>query len=228
MKTAARRERDRIRKQLAAEAKAEVKRLAILAEVARLEQEAKRKEIADEGVVSAVLRKPIATPCGFVLLGARVSVEGGKIARIDPVAALKLTDRQRRAARQLQTDWREVGGGLNVRAVDYLRSGGGGDPRGVHLAMRRQIDTRARLDAALTFAGAFAVILARVVLDGIPPAVWAYQEGRLAEDAPRWVAAALDRLAAFYWPPREDGPSRERILTFGPSRNTYELAEEMD
>lgn len=220
----ARKIRKREQKQRERERAREKTRLLIVAEMERIERDAARKEIIDETFVSRVLRHPVLTPGGYMLVGARIEVAAGRPARIDPVLALKLTERQRRAARQIQTDWREVGAGLNVGAVDYLRSGGGGDGSGGHGAMRRQIDTRARLDAAMAFLGAFAPLVAKVVLDCIPPKVWAYQEGRPVEDAGRWVAAALDRLALFYWPPREDGVSRECILTIGPPRSAYDLS----
>lgn len=158
-----------------------------------------------------------------MLVGARIEIQDGKPARVDPVAALKLTERQRKAGRQIQADWREVGAGLNVSPTGYTRGSGQGSGMGGHAAMRRQIDTRARLDGALTFLGAFAPLVASVVLNCIPPAVWACQEGRPVADAGRWVEGALDRLALFYWPEARDGSVHERILTFGPPRKSYTM-----
>lgn len=217
-----RQQRSRERRRAAAVARA-------TAEAEQLENEAQAAERFAEHLAPAVQRAPVVTPGGVMLLGPRIEILDGKPARVDPVAALKLTPRQRRAARQLQADWREVGAGLNVTALSYIRGSGHGTGTGAHAAMRRQIDTRVRLDGAVMFLGAFAPLVARVVLDGIPPAVWAHQEGRSVEDAPRWVEAALNRLSDFYWPEAPERPRGsvvERILTFGPPRQAYELITE--
>lgn len=202
-------------------------RLLAIAEAERLEKEADAAERFSEALAPFVLRHPVQTPSGYMLVGARIEIQDGKPARVDPVAALKLTDRQRKAGRQIQMDWREVGAGMNYATAGYGRGGGPGDILGSHAVMRRQIDTRARLDGALAFLGAFAPLVAAVILNCIPPAVWACQEGRPAADAPRWIEAALDRLALFYWPEAQGGGRpTERILTFGPPRQAYTLETE--
>lgn len=201
-----------------------------LAEAERLELEGAAAERFAEHLAPFVMRNPVVTPAGVMLLGPRVEIQDGRPARVDPVAALKLTPRQRKAGRQIQADWREVGAGLNVAAAGYLRGSGQGSGTGGHAAMRRQIDTRARLDGALTFLGAFAPVVARVILDCVPPAVWAFQEGRTVEEAVAWVGAALDRLGRFYWPEpvMQSGAPIERILTIGPPRAAYVISLEKE
>lgn len=225
--TPERRAAARVRQERSRERRRQAARLLAVAEAERLEKEAGAAERFGESLAPFVLRHPVVTAAGVMLIGTRIEIQDGKPARVDPVAALKLTDRQRKAGRQIQADWREVGAGLNVAAAGYARGSGQGAGLGGHAAMRRQIDTRARLDGALTFLGAFAPLVASVVLNCIPPAVWAAQEGRSAEDAPRWVEAALSRLASFYWPEvahvSTSGRPIERILTFGPARASYDV-----
>lgn len=218
------REKSRDKKRRQRDRRRERARVSAIAEAETLEREMARREILDEAQAPAIMRKPIIAADGTAILGARVEVIDGKPSRIDPVARLKLTERQRRAARQLLADWREVGGGLNVRAVDYLRSGNGGDGQGAHEAMRRQIDTRARLDGAMARLGAYTVLVARVVLDCIPLDVWARQKGKTPENAMGWLEAALDRVAAFYWPATPDSTHHDRILTIGPPKSAYDMS----
>jgi hypothetical protein len=220
-----RREAARIRQQRSRDRRRDAARLRAIAEAQRLEQEAAAADRFAEQLAPFVMRNPVVTQAGVMLIGPRIEIRDGRPARVDPVASLKLTVRQRKAGLQIQADWREVGAGLNVAAAGYLRGSGQGGGMGGHAAMRRQIDTRARLDGALTFLGAFAPVVARVVLDCVPPAVWACQEGRPAEDAAAWVTAALTRLAGFYWPepPAYQGAPIERILTIGPPRQAYSV-----
>lgn len=213
------RERTRDRQRRKRDRDRESRTLAATVEAERLEAQAERH-------APSVLRNPIISPAGFMVVGARVEVIAEKPARVDPVAQMKLSERQKRAARHLLADWREVGDGLNVAAVDYLRTGGGGGGDG-HDGMKAQIETRARLDGALTFLGAFAPGVARIVLDCIPLKVWAKQAGKTEADAVAWINAALTRLALFYWPPQQNGTSHERILTFGPPRASYGLSSEI-
>ncbi len=223
-----RRDAARLRQQRSRDRRRDAARLRAIAEAQRLEQEADAAERFAESLAPYVMRNPVVTQGGVMLIGPRIEIQSGKPARVDPVASLKLTLRQRKAAHQIQADWREVGAGLNVAAAGYLRGSGQNSGMGGHAAMRRQIDTRARLDGALTFLGAFAPVIARVVIDCVPPAVWACQNGRPADDAVGWVTAALDRLGMFYWPepPLVPGAPVERILTIGPPRQAYELTGE--
>ncbi len=225
MLTPERRAKNRLRQERKRERDREANRLLALAEVERAERDARLREIADEEVVSRALRQPQIVK-GRMLVGVRMEVTEGRPARVDVLAALKLTERRKRAGHQLVADWREVGGGVNVAAVDYLRTGGAGEGLGGHAALRRQIDTRQRLDGALAAAGAFAGLLARVLLDGVPLAVWAEEEGRTWELARRCIDVALDRVAAWFWPPREGRAMGERILTFGPARGEYDMEVE--
>lgn len=221
-------EQERLKKARQRQRRAEAAKLKIEAEATRIEEEAKHRERVAERAAPAIMRDQVKSEHGYVLRGVQIEVVNGKPARVDPIAALKLTGRQRQAGRQIQADWREVASGINVGAVDYLRSGsGGGDGTGAHFGIFNQILIRRRLDGAITFLGAFAPLVARVVLDCIPAHQWAYQEGRPVEDASRWVAAALDRLALYYWPPQivvgMSGGRTKRILSFGPPREDYDL-----
>jgi hypothetical protein len=210
------RERKRLRDEIAA-----------LAEAERIRFAAESQERHDESVVSAALRKPIVTPTGYVVMGARLAVSGNRISRVDPLASESLSDRQRGAARKLQQDHREAESGAGARIADYGgdRGGGGDQPiLGQDIGMIVYIQARTRLAAALAYAGAFSVILRRVVLDAVPLAVWAYQEGHTAEDALRWLGNALTRLALFYNPPVKVSLSTGRILTIAPARSEYDLS----
>lgn len=214
------REKSRLRKQRQRERTRERHRLAAIAEAEQLERDILKREVLDEYAAPAIMRCPILMADGHMLLGPRVQVIDGCPARVDPVAALKLTARQRRAGRQLAADWREVGAGISMCAVDWMR-GSHGEGLGGHAAIRRQIDTRQRLEGVLAFLGAFAPLVARVVMDCIPLSVWAEQAGRTHDQAIGWLSAALDRAALFYWPQSPGRLPTERILTIGPPRSDY-------
>ncbi len=180
-----------------------------------------------------------------MLLGPRVEVVNGRAVRVlspgsdsDPIAKLArdskaVTPRHLQAFRRLQQDWADVGAGPNAAAVDYLRSGGGGDGLGGHLAMLGQIDARKSLEGAKAFLGAFWPMVCRVVLDCLPLSVWLSEENerRAARgDGPMasanvvaWVGAAGSRLSAFYWPPKQDERAGPKILTIGPARESYDM-----
>lgn len=223
MLTPERREKNRIRQERKRERDRERDRLLALAEAERQERDTARREISDEMVVSNALRRPLIGRDGTMLIGARMEVIEGRPSRVDVLAALKLSPRRKRAGHQLQADWREVGAGVNVAAVDYLRAGGAGEGMGGHAALVRQIATHDRLRAALTASGAFAGLLSRVVLAGVPLAVWAEEAGKTWALARRCIDVALDRVADSYYPESE-GRAGERILTIGPARAEYDMA----
>lgn len=250
MRSAAQRETHRLREERRRNRVRETNRLLAIAEAERVE----RQERADEDVVSAVLRKPIMTSEPHVtgrhhyagvaeegallvftatgqtaparmIVGPRIEIIDGRPSRVDVLAGLKLTERRKSAGLLLRADWQEVGTGINASAVDYFRSGGGGSGLGGHATILSQIKTRARLDGAMTAAGAFAPLLARVVLDGVPLAVWACQAGRTIQAARGWLEAALDRVAAYFWPDAPRG-AVQRIRTIGPARAEYGVTTE--
>jgi len=185
-----------------------------------------------EAQAPAILRCPIVSADGVMLLGARVVIVDGKPERAlplhsvsDPLGALDAPGVQHRhifAGRQLQADWHDVGAGLGVPPSDLLRSGGSGGagPRG-HAGMLHQIEVRRRLEGALAWAGAFAPSLVRVCLDCIPVGIWATQVGKPYPEALSWIIAGLERLALFYNP--EPAPLTPRILTIGPARGEYQI-----
>lgn len=81
----------------------------------------------------------------------------------------------------------------------------------------------------MAFLGAFAPAVARVVLDGIPIAVWASEPdpfgvARTTVDGIAWIALALARLSVFYNPPIE--ASGVRIRALGPAREDYSTEAE--
>lgn len=188
-----------------------------------------------------------------MIVGPRVRILDGKPVRAlavgahNPAAALTLSPRQRHAATRLLVDWREVGAGLGLGAVDYMSAGGGGDHYlravGAHDSMAAQIVMRERLDGAVRYLGPFGRPIARVILDGIPVRVWQEEENarrsalnaRARDRVGGWmeiipelrdgdavIIAGLTRLADFYSPP-EDRVTREPLLSFGPTRSSYEL-----
>lgn len=202
-------------------------------EARRIEADATRAELIGETLAPAIMREPVIAPDGHMILGARVAIVNGRpvrslpdqIARDPLFAHVRLTPRQAKAARIFRLDWEEVGAGIGVGAVDYLRSSGsGGNGHGAHQALVIQLSTRARLDAAFATAGAFSHILARIVLDCIPVSVWARETGQPIEDAMAWLRGGLDRLANLYTPPVPERKTAQKYPTFGPPRESYEVA----
>ena len=173
-----------------------------------------------------------------LLIGARVHIVNGRPVRAAPIGtigdivadrgrtSLKLSANARRAARELQHDWSDVGAGVTAGVANLMADGGGGQsgkPPG-HDAMLAQIEARRRLEAAVTYMGAFAPGVVRIVIDSIPVATWATEAGKSYGDACAWIEAGLSRLAGFYWPvvPIRRGVSE--ILTIGPARADYSLS----
>jgi hypothetical protein len=165
-----------------------------------------------EFMATSVLRGAIVTPDGRMLRGPIVRIIAGR-----PMIGAEFAfapRRSRRAAVTLRLDWQEVGAGLNVAAVDYLRSGGAGSGSGAGAAMIGQIATRTRLDGALAHLGDAAHAIGRTVLDCIPIPIWANEENArrerkaldplLPDVAVAYIAAGLARLADYYWPPRDN------------------------
>lgn len=234
-KRAERRARKSADRQRQRERQREQHRVASEAEAARIEIEAARKERLDEDLAPAVMRNAVTRKIDVdgemverMIVGPRVQIIDGRPVRAfgpmaDPINRLRLKERQQKAALALQADWRDVGAGLGAGAMDYLRTTGGGGgavPPG-HEAMLGQIAARARLEGALTHLGAFTPAVVRVVLDGIPLSCWAVEAARTVEDARGWIVAALERLAGFYFPPRQTFDGDIVILAFGPSRESY-------
>ncbi len=218
-----RRTQARDRKRLQRERQRERARIAAI-------EEAWRQEISAEFLAPAIRRNPITTEAAVMLVGSRIAVINGKACHTDPIARSKSShfkDRHRRAARRLQQDWHDVGAGIGVGGMDYLRAGGGAGMGG-HVSILAQIQVRADLDGALTFAGAFAPSLARVVLDCIPIAIWVLEpdqmraEPRTEDEGAAWIAAGLDRIAEFYWPEGEKSSGSSVVIRrFGPPRQSY-------
>jgi hypothetical protein len=225
-RTANAREFARLRKQRQRDRQREMRRLAA-------EAEASRQETIAEHLAPSVLRHPILDRDGGMLVGPRVYIVDGMPVRAlalgvegDPVRKLarerSITQRHKEAARQLQCDWADVGSGINASAVDYLRSGGGGgDGMGGHAAILGQVQARARLEGAMAHLGAFAPSVVRVVLDCVPVYVWAESVGKARDDGVAWIAAALTRLALFYWPAGEVAVEQRRAFVFAPARSAY-------
>lgn len=209
-----RREKKRMDKQLERERKREAARLRAIAEAKRIEDEA-------EALAPRVLREPVHI-AGQMICGPMVEIIAGRA--VHGAANPRFTMRQNQAAHRLRLDWREVGTGCGVAAVDYERARGSGDGLGGHQAMLGQLKARARLEAALAFLGAFTPGIRRVVLDCVPIPVWADEAGKSPEDAVAWIRAALDRLSRFYDPPAvETTVQRKGFLTFGPRQDAYEV-----
>ena len=208
--------------------------------------QAERLELVNESLAPRVLRMPVEIPerrfpgglghdpgrgwrwtvggvmaDARVLVGPRVAIEGGLPVRAIGCDLSALTQDHLRAARRLSAAWDAVGTGVGVRAVDYLRTGGGGGgttPAG-HGAMLAQVRLRAELEAALAHLGAFVPVVAAVILDCVPISQWAAGTGRTLQDAVAFLRLALDRLASHYWP--EPEARTVRIRTIGPPRDAY-------
>lgn len=222
-KTLARRERNRIRERNRLERRRLQRQLDAEIEAARLEAEISRVAIIDEAAAPGVMRNPVVLPNGRMLIGPRVQVTDGRPAHVDPLVNLKLTAAERKAALQFRADWREVGSGVNVSAVDYNQARGSGDGAGAHEAIGAQIATRERLDGAVLALGSFAPGISRVVLDGVPTTQYAVEAGITGPNAVAWIAAGLSRLSRHYWPAGEVVSRRNpvRVRTMGPHRSEY-------
>lgn len=212
------------------EKKAEERRLAAIAEIEQAERDVARWESEDETLAPYVLRRAIFGRDGQMIRGALVTVMDARPMFSDPVSgSRRFTERQKQAAKRLQTDWREVGEGTNAGAVDLLATRGGGDGEGRHSAMVAQINVRTSLEAAWTHLGAFAPGVKRVVIDCIPLSAWsvetqATKSPKTPDEAGTWIGLALDRLANFYHPPRTELPVRS--FAIGPGRGAYHVAGE--
>lgn len=229
-----RRERARERQRRHRERQTERARLAAIAEAEKLDKIVPAAQRLEH--FAAPSGPPSGRRSGSLLTGPRVAVIDGRAVRMmplecgeDPIVAFarkskQITELHVEAARRLQLDWDEVGTGLNVGAIDYLRVGGGGSGGdGTNMAMMAQVAARLRLEAALTWLGAFAPAMARVVLDNVPINVWAAEEGKAPRDAVAWLVAGLDRLLMFYRPPSRQQGGTPHPLAFGPARAAYQV-----
>lgn len=190
---------------------------------------AEQQETLAEHLAPKVLRFPIVDRNNHMIVGPRIVIEGQRAIRNDPLANIKLPAQSKRAARRLLMDWNDVGCGVGVGAMDYLRSGGGsGDGLGGHTAMLAQIEARRSLEGAMTFLGALTPVVSRVVLDGIPAWVYAQETATESDAVIAMLRVALARLALFYWPEPRAASGEVQILTFGPARSAYEVEIEGD
>ena len=202
------------------ERKAEERRLAAIAEAEQVERDVDRWETEDESLAPLVLRRALFGANGQMIRGALVTITDARPMFSDPISgSRRFTSRQKQAAKRLQTDWREVGEGLNAGAANLMATGGGGDGEGRHNAMVAQINARVSLEAAWTHLGAYAPGVKRVVIDCIPLAAWSTEAGKTPDEAGTWIGLALDRLAAFYHPPQPTG--RVKTFAIGPARDSY-------
>ncbi|WP_428492148.1 hypothetical protein [Rhodopila sp.] len=165
-----------------------------------------------EWLAPAAMRNSVLDHAGNMISGARVQIVNGLPIRSSGLPNNTPTQHKMAAAR-LQADFSDVGNGLNAPAIDYGAVGGGrGDGLGGFAAMLAQLDTRRRLEGALTSLGACASGVARVVLDCIPTAVWAPEAGLTPIEAAAWISAGMTKLVSFYWPEPADGRAN-RIRT---------------
>jgi hypothetical protein len=173
------------------------------------------------------MRHAITSTEGYMLSGPRVRIINGRPERTNALEmeiGLKnpeFTVMRRWAARQFLLNWNDVGAGVNVAAMDYLRSGGGVGGEGGHRALMEQVQARGRLEGAMAFLGAFAPGVCRIVLDGVPISEWVKETepGCTVREGVAWLMLALDRLVLFYDPP---APSKRVIIrTIGPPRADY-------
>lgn len=131
-----------------------------------------------------------------------------------------ITEEHVKAAVRLQTDFDEVGTGIGLGASDYLNKSAGrtapgsGVSAAKHAAIAEQLDTRARLEAALTYVGGMVDILVPVVLQGVDVSAWAEARGFSADQSVGYLAAAMNRLCEFY------AGGEPVVGVFGPSKRS--------
>jgi hypothetical protein len=193
-RSAASKERDRLSKTRTNEQKR-----------ARAIEAAQALDLRHEALVPAIMRLPVLTSDGkTVLRGAMVEIVDGFPRRAtgwhdDAIGRIKTTAEQHTAARLFQADHSEAGGGINVSATDYSALGGGsGDGTGRHEGLKKQIAARARLEGAHAHMGALGPVVIRVVLDCVPVAEVARQDGAAIEQTRGRLIAGLNRLVEFY------------------------------
>jgi hypothetical protein len=188
-------------------------RAAVSAELLAAQQEQMAEELAP-----AVLRNPIVRPDGSVLRGAKISIVDGRPERALPLIdrdvvgdlhsrSPQMTDRLKRAARLLQADVSEVGGGVNVNPANWARegvSGGSSDGSGAHAGLLRQVACQDRLRGAAEALGAHGDGVSRVVIDGLSVAAWSAESGLEPAVALAWVLQGLSKLANYYWPANDN------------------------
>jgi len=196
--------------------------------IAAVEAEQRRAEDRErraEAIAPAFLRNPVVVPKGRMIVGPRIQINGSRAVR--GVEFPFASRRARRAISMLRQDWADVGAGLTAGTANYVGITGGGSDApisGKDSAMLAQIEMRARLDGAMTYVGAFAPCLARIVLDCIPVATWAIEQAiPITPDAAmKHVLAAFNRLADWYCPMKlvEIGT---RTFVIAPPREAYSV-----
>ena len=185
---------------------------------------AARKRAATEALAEAIAPRaqlrPVVTPDGVILRGARLEAEntsagGVRIVRRNIVLHLHrmgqgssgrgaesmISWRHVQCAELLIRDWDECATGVGIRAVNLLEAGGGrggGAYRSQILALGGQMITRERLVAALGWVGSHRAVLAGVVLEAVPVQVYAAGLGCDRRQMVGYLASALDRLGEFY------------------------------
>jgi hypothetical protein len=197
------------------------------------EANAKRLEVLDEKLAPAIMRGAVTSMDGRMLIGPRVRIIAGKPARSNALEMeIGLRNRQftsamKNAVEWLRRDWSDVGAGINVPAVDYLRSGGGSGGVGGHEAIMAQVRARARLEGAMAFLGAFTPAICRVVLDNVPIGLWVLENDPVPtiREGVAWILSGLERLVMFYDPP---STKRVKIRTLGPQRSEYSTEVESE
>lgn len=203
--------------QLAAERKRVAKANKQALAMVRRKQTELDLECRAELIAPRHMRQPVTDHSGRTVRGAMVIVDGARVRRANVLDRLRayaaerearglsslITARRVKAAERLALDHAEVGAGVGVATSDYLRSmGSNGNAGNAHGAIGAQIATRERLLAALAWCGSFVDIIAPIVFDGIDVRSWANARGYDRQQAVGYLAAALERLACFYDPPR--------------------------
>lgn len=174
----------------------------------RAVQAAQSLEQMDEALAPSIMRTAIIASSGEVLRGPLVQIVNGVPRRATGLSGdaigkaagnRAVTLDMLAAARLFQADHSEAGGGINASAVDYsAATGGGGGGDGRHRGVLMQIAARGRLEGALTYMGALAPVVVRVVIDSVSPTAIADAAGIERETVQGMLIAGLVRLAQFY------------------------------
>ncbi|MDR3474446.1 MAG: hypothetical protein P4M09_22585 [Devosia sp.] len=185
-----------------------------IASVARAEKEEERAE----KIAPAAQRKPVSSPDGTVVRGARLEPNGLTFKRSNPLCHLAARSRGMEvplitrvhvdAAERLLAAWEDGMGSIGLGASNYEPRAGGAVQSGyiseaILGAIRHQVAARCHVEAAMAFLGGLWPVIYAVVIQGIDASSWATTARMNRQVALGFLTAALTRLTEFY-----AGPAR--------------------
>ena len=188
----------------------------------RAEAAARRLEAAQraaEELAPLAQRTGLEDTTGLLRAPRLVVLEGKAVRSRHP----DLTRPQRRAADRLRSDWEEVASGVatGVARLEGVASGFSGSAA-PDAGVIAQLVVRARLEGAVTWMGALAPIVLRVICGRAPLAAWSRETGQTTEEAGACLRVGLDRLVKYYDSGEKQKSVKPDIVSFGPGREEYE------